>query len=64
MAALVAREGARARDVDNVARVMLRIKNLERYFTHRLGHGKSSSFLSCIDEEFDLVILRDWSGRS
>ena len=41
-AARAAKEGALASDVDAAARNVIDGKGLGRWFTHRLGHGKSS----------------------
>jgi Xaa-Pro aminopeptidase len=41
-----ARKGAIAKSVDQNARAWLRVMGYDRYFTHRLGHGKgAASFL-------------------
>ena len=42
-AARAAKEGALASDVDAAARNVIDGKGLGRWFTHRLGHGKSSA---------------------
>ncbi|KXN90533.1 hypothetical protein AN958_04205 [Leucoagaricus sp. SymC.cos] len=39
VAGLAAHAGVEARSIDRLARVMLSVEGLEKYFTHRLGHG-------------------------